>query len=107
MKLHFSSPASPPQIAHQHFPLAGIFFCRMKLQLCHHSPAHVLSLREMANPGVAGSDPSCHLPQLCLLHLATETTDSNSLGPSESLKKLPYLHIISPFYLLFLCDTSL
>lgn len=98
MKLHFSSPASPPQIAHQHFPLAGIFFfCRMKLQLCHHSPAHVLSLREMANPGVAGSDPSCHLPQLCLLHLATETTDSNSLGPSESLKKIAIFAHYFPF----------
>lgn len=102
--MHFSSPTSPPQIAHQHFPLTGIFSCGMKLQFCHHSPAHVLSIRKRANSGVAGSDHSCHLPQLCLLHLATETIDSNSLGPSKSLKTR---HICTLFPLLtfYLCVT--
>lgn len=81
---HLPSPTSPPKRACQHFPLAGIFFCRVKLKFCRHLPADVLFISERAKPGLVRLD--CHLSQLSLLHLANETVESKSLGFSKTLK---------------------
>lgn len=97
---HLPSPTSPPQRAHQHFPLAGIFFCGVKLKFCRHLPAGALFIHKRANPDLVGLDhSSCHLPQLSLLQLATETVESKSPASNKSLKKKPqvYMYIITPF----------
>jgi len=103
---HLPSPTSPPQSAHQRFPLAGIFSCGVKLKFCCRLPASVLFTNKSAKPALVGLDRSARcLSRLSLLQLATEMVESKSLGSSKSLKKCHvYVCILLPLFTFFLRD---
>lgn len=93
-----SSPTSPPQKAHQYFPLIGIFFPWGEI-------------RSFAATCLLVSCASAKEQSLvwwgCIAPLATETVESKSFGSSKSLKICHiFMCVLLPLFTLFLCLTQ-